>query len=315
MPCISSILLNFAFVFFSLLMLLTFNQILLFTYTHTGFAFGLLVYSALRISYDTFFISSYGTELFECASFLTLAINMLFPLYALLMLLFIMKYMNVVINVNPNLARIFLYHAIGTSLSLWVFTIIHETADAIAEVDAASPTVKHHHRYRANNTFDFVYNDCGKSNALNSINRQFAPYLYPFVIEYCILVVAICCKVYENIGRCTEKQQSLEGKSLIIWWMKPFCESCFCFHFCNRKFWLAADGEIEHRIIQTPLHVQADCESSLSGIFYGLLFLIVTIVSIILVFVGFQNRYKCNGIHSFSSRKINYNIIHSDHIW
>lgn len=47
-----------------------------------------------------------------------------------------MKYMNVVINVNPNLARIFLYHAIGTSLSLWVFTIIHETADAIAEIDA-----------------------------------------------------------------------------------------------------------------------------------------------------------------------------------
>lgn len=63
-------------------------------------------------------------------------------------------------------------------------------------------------RTKLNETFDFVYNDCGKSNALNAINRQFAPYLYPFVIEYCILVVATCCKVYENIGHCKRKQQS-----------------------------------------------------------------------------------------------------------
>lgn len=109
---------------------------LFFIWFHAGFAFGLLVYSALRVSYDAFFISSYGTQLYECASFLTLSISILFPLYALLTLFFIMKYMNVVINVNQNLARIFLFHAIGTSLSLWVYTIIHETADAIAETDA-----------------------------------------------------------------------------------------------------------------------------------------------------------------------------------
>lgn len=44
--------------------------------------------------------------------------------------------MNVVINVNQNLARIFTMHAIGTSLAMWVFTIIRETADAIARIDA-----------------------------------------------------------------------------------------------------------------------------------------------------------------------------------
>lgn len=56
-----------------------------------------------------------------------------------------------------------------------------------------------------NETFEFVYNDCGKSNALNAIHRQFAPYLYPFVIEYCILVVGVCCKIYENIDHCPRK--------------------------------------------------------------------------------------------------------------
>lgn len=44
--------------------------------------------------------------------------------------------MNVIINVNQNLARIFLLHAIGTSLALWLFTIVRETADAIAESDS-----------------------------------------------------------------------------------------------------------------------------------------------------------------------------------
>lgn len=44
--------------------------------------------------------------------------------------------MNVVINVNQNVARISLMHAIGTSLALWVFTIIHEIVDAVAESDA-----------------------------------------------------------------------------------------------------------------------------------------------------------------------------------
>lgn len=44
--------------------------------------------------------------------------------------------MNVAINVNSNVARIFLMHSIGTSLTMWVFTIIRETADAIAQTDA-----------------------------------------------------------------------------------------------------------------------------------------------------------------------------------
>lgn len=135
--------------------------------------------------------------------------------------------MNVVINVNQNLARIFIMHAIGTSLALWVFTIIRETADAIAESDAENSGkisksnqdfIKFSFKRKCifqltamsrvtqpNETFEFVYNDCGKSNALNAVHREFAPYLYPFVIEYCILVVGIWCKIYANINHCPEK--------------------------------------------------------------------------------------------------------------
>lgn len=70
---------------------------------------------------------------------MTLALNTLFPIYSLFSLYFIVKYMNVIVNVNQNLARLFLMHCIGTSLSMWVFTIIKETTDAIAEFDAEIP--------------------------------------------------------------------------------------------------------------------------------------------------------------------------------
>lgn len=101
----------------------------------SGFAFGLLVYSILQISYQIEFISANGDSSYQCASYVTLALDILFPIYSTFTLFFTVKYMNVVINVHKCLARFCLMHAIGTSLSFWVFTIIRETTDAIAKSD------------------------------------------------------------------------------------------------------------------------------------------------------------------------------------
>lgn len=42
--------------------------------------------------------------------------------------------------------------------------------------------------------------------------------------------------------------------------------------------------------IQKSSYIYADCQSSFRGIFVGLLLVIMTIVFVILLFVGFQNR-------------------------
>ncbi|XP_055296863.1 proton channel OtopLc-like isoform X4 [Sitodiplosis mosellana] len=184
------------------------------------FAFGLVLYFVLQITYDAYFISSNGDYLYDCASYITLSMNILFPLYSLFSLFFIVKYMNVVINVNQNVARIFIMHAIGTSLALWVFTIIRETADAIAKSDAEISAM--FRVAQPNESFDFVYNDCDSSTI-------YLP------------------ERYENTS--------------------------------------------EHdKDIETVSHVYADCQSSYHGIFVGLLLAIMTIVFIIVMFVGFQNR-------------------------
>lgn len=51
-------------------------------------------------------------------------------------------------------------------------------------------------------TFD---DECGDYNTLNTIHRQFSPYLYPFIIEYCILIVGIWYMMWANISHCPRK--------------------------------------------------------------------------------------------------------------
>ncbi|XP_055296860.1 proton channel OtopLc-like isoform X2 [Sitodiplosis mosellana] len=245
------------------------------------FAFGLVLYFVLQITYDAYFISSNGDYLYDCASYITLSMNILFPLYSLFSLFFIVKYMNVVINVNQNVARIFIMHAIGTSLALWVFTIIRETADAIAKSDAEISAM--FRVAQPNESFDFVYNDCGKSNALNAVHRQFAPYLYPFVIEYCILLVGIWCKIYLSMNQCPRKTVNTSCDETEA----PSSQQDSSTIYLPERY----ENTSEHdKDIETVSHVYADCQSSYHGIFVGLLLAIMTIVFIIVMFVGFQNR-------------------------
>lgn len=117
--------------------------------------------------------------------------------------------MSVIINEHRGLARFFLMHAIGTSLAFWVYTIVRETADAIARSDSEEYGVMV--ESLINDTLILEYNDCGQHNtSLNTIHRQFSPYLYPFIIEYCILVVGIWYMMWANINHCPKKLAGLE---------------------------------------------------------------------------------------------------------
>lgn len=174
----------------------------------------------------------------------------------------------------------------------------------------------------SNETFEFVYNDCGKSDALNAVQRQFAPYLYPFVIEYCILVVGIWCEIYANIKNCprntgetnygnaeqkpSQPDEMSESKRLYKNFF--FLQNILSYRtvFRNlidlRFIGSLTDSSVTYlserheknsdhdREIETVSYVYADCQGSFHGVFSGLLLAILTIVFIILMFVGFQNR-------------------------
>lgn len=77
-----------------------------------------------------------GNDYHDCASYMELSLDIIFLLYSLFVLLFIVNYMNVVINEYRPWARIFLMHTIGTSLVFLVYAIVQETAIDIARTDA-----------------------------------------------------------------------------------------------------------------------------------------------------------------------------------
>lgn len=123
--------------------------------------------------------------------------------------------MTVIIQTHQNLARFFLLNAIGTSLSFWVFTIVRETGEAIARTDVEIignvSMQSGNSALPVNESFFKEYFDCGKNNPITNIHRQFTPYLYPFVIEYCILTVSVCYNILANINHCTN-ERAIEGK-------------------------------------------------------------------------------------------------------
>lgn len=47
--------------------------------------------------------------------------------------------------------------------------------------------------------------ECRGYNTLNTIHQQFSPYLYPFIIEFCILIVGIWYMIWANINKCPKK--------------------------------------------------------------------------------------------------------------
>lgn len=96
-----------------------------------GFCFGLLIHSILQITYQIAFLASTDPNYAKCASVSTLVLELIFPIYAIFILFFIFKYINVIINAYRGFARLMLMHAIGTALAMWIFTIVRETADAI----------------------------------------------------------------------------------------------------------------------------------------------------------------------------------------
>jgi ABC-type nickel/cobalt efflux system permease component RcnA len=48
-------------------------------------------------------------------------------------------------------------------------------------------------------------NICPDADDFHTVRRMFSPYLYPFVIEFCILIVGIFYMMWANINHCPKK--------------------------------------------------------------------------------------------------------------
>lgn len=117
-----------------------------------------------------------------------------------------------------GLAHIAFMHVIGSSLCFWVSAIVRETVLGLAiyagsvygnydngETDYSTATVTNATVERQDGLSDSLqsrfldiqglYNpNCSSSAALNTIYENFSPYLYPFSVEFNILIGMISYK-------------------------------------------------------------------------------------------------------------------------
>ncbi|KAJ6637815.1 Proton channel OtopLc [Pseudolycoriella hygida] len=261
------------------------------------FAFGLLIHSVLLIVYQVVFLTANDYTFYKCASVITLALEVLFPTYSLFVLFFIFKYINVIINEYRGVARFFLMHAIGTSLAMWIHTIVRETAGAIAiaqRYEDGQPTNP-----------DF---ECFGPDEMNYVHRTVSPYLYPFIIEFNILIVGIWYMIWANISHCPKKLSAPgHGHNHTNETLKHSDENNNQHSIENghakpnghANSPLSTPSETEHCGTTTEHDYQyksnsvvyADCNSSNRGLFAGLVALVITIVFIILFHITVSFEY------------------------
>ncbi|VEN63546.1 unnamed protein product [Callosobruchus maculatus] len=271
-----------------------------------GFCFGHLIHSGLLLGYQIVFLTSSDHKFYECASVPILALDLIYPMYSFLLLFFIFKYSNVIVNKNVVLARFGVMHCLSSSICFWAWTIFRETLEAIANKESKSDLKDDKHSENKHNltsekpyalpmspydqgaqmltqyvntslrrfTEICDYND----QSMRTIYKDFSPYLYPFSVEFSILVVGVLYMMWQNIAMCKKMDDQDQNE-------KHSTRQC-------RTPLPIGHGETESNVV-----VYMDCHSSHRGLFGGFFVLILTIVSSILFFIAIymdekhKNRY------------------------
>ncbi|XP_076046380.1 proton channel OtopLc-like isoform X2 [Oratosquilla oratoria] len=258
----------------------------------TVFCFGHLIHTGLSLGQKLLYLTADDPTFDDCTCTTDVVMSVLTPIYAFYQLFFIFKYSNLIINRRKLLSRFGLMHCISSSLCFWFYTILQETLQAIfqkksshgnyssSESSAASySSVSAHatpygggedsdelddddHHYTGNkiHAYDWSINyGCEKTTDLSEMINYTTPYLFPFSIEYNILIVGVWILLWENIGR-TDRHTHI-----------PSVEVSY--------------EEDNRKSFTSNLIIYVDCHSSNRGLFAGLLMTVATVISIILFFI------------------------------
>ncbi|KAH1019495.1 hypothetical protein HUJ04_009305 [Dendroctonus ponderosae] len=235
-----------------------------------GFCFGHLIHSFLILTYRGLILRSEDQAASECMSVITFAIEILYPIYSITLLFFIFKYSNVIINKKRDFHRFGFMHCLASSLCFWLWTIFRETAEYIqnSHYDDYNATVDAEDEGASQQRVQIVplrFTAVCEHDELNIIYQNYSPYLYPFSVEYSILVVGIIYLVWVNIGLCAPcdlQHEDHHGEDT---------RQCM-----NER----RPSEPESNIT-----IHADCHASNKGLFLGFIVLVFALVSLILFFI------------------------------
>uniref|UniRef100_A0A6P7FKQ1 Proton channel OtopLc-like n=1 Tax=Diabrotica virgifera virgifera TaxID=50390 RepID=A0A6P7FKQ1_DIAVI len=261
-----------------------------------AFCFGHLIHAGILVGYQLVFITEDSAMFYECGSIPTFLLDLLYPIYSFFVLFFIFKYSNIVINKYTVLARFGIMHLLSSSICFWIWTIMRETLEAIAskkitankeEMDSEETTSKLSEPFAlplssfALNGLELLRQSpdfslrrftkiCVDNDSFMAvIYKNISPYLYPFSVEFSILVVGVLFVIWQNIEQCEDAEnEDLSTLPCSILSELPLPDK---------------EGNVV---------IHADCHSSNKGLFGGFVVLVLTVVSSILFFIAVYDEDK-----------------------
>ncbi|XP_050300202.1 proton channel OtopLc-like isoform X2 [Anthonomus grandis grandis] len=244
-----------------------------------GFCLGHLIHSFLILTYRGVVLNE---NTGECLNVLTFVIEIAYPIYSIILLFFIFKYSNVIINKNRDFHRFGFMHCLASSLCFWLWTIFRETAEYIQ--NSRYPTSEENNTVtqeyvKVRMITPFRFTGICEHDELNVIYQNFSPYLYPFSVEYSILVVGIIYIVWINIGLCAPKENDHDEHH----------------HGEDTR---ECKNERRASEPESNVTIHADCHASNKGLFGGFIILVFSLLSVILFFITYYNDDKTSDLAS-----------------
>ncbi|KFM76698.1 Otopetrin-1, partial [Stegodyphus mimosarum] len=258
-----------------------------------AFCFGHLINEGLQLGQQIINYVEEDRFTLGCGDISSVITHTIKPLYSFYQLFIVFKYSNIIIYRYKEVARFALMHIMATCLCFWFGTIVEDALEdyhhKIAKIDYE---IKNETLFRTSdqalchNTMNETRCACA-SNAILSVNNvQAIPYLYPFTIEFNLLLAGVWFIVWHNIGREHHKANP---------------------HHFHHK--IHKNDGMEEVTYQSNLVISADCHAANKGLFAGLFLLMASIISIIVFFVAMSTKDYYNvglTIHYFQEGTLTF---------
>ncbi|XP_068210699.1 proton channel OtopLc-like [Palaemon carinicauda] len=232
------------------------------------FCFGYMIQGGLGLGQKILYIVNQQPGADPCTSEIDIAMCVLKLIYVFYKLFFIFKFSNLIINRRLYISHFGLMHCIGSSLCFWVYNILQETFQSLSipDYDKNETLTPSPYPYEvmqgevSTKTWSFNF-ACDDHNQLSDTVNELTPYLFPFSIEYNILMVGFWILMLENLGRI-DRHTHL-----------PSIEVAY------------EDDSTNGKSLISNFLIYVDCHASMRGLFAGLIVTVFATISIILFYV------------------------------
>ncbi|XP_049521557.1 proton channel OtopLc isoform X2 [Dermacentor silvarum] len=206
-----------------------------------------------------------------CTDIALLLVHSLRPLFSFYQLYFLFKYSNIVINRWVTLAKFGIMHCFATTLTFWFRTVVNDAYGDVVKAfkgKASSPIALQINTSFAERQLYFSERPEFESNWSCAVADLFSPayikpmpYLYPFAIEFNLVLAGVWFIVLQNVGTSAHK-------------------------YCRHDSTAEACSAVTQEAAENNLIINADCHSANRGLFAGFVVLLGSVVVMIIFYVA-----------------------------